>query len=766
MAKDEGLKDAIAFVTTFPPRRCGIAIFADDLVRSCRQQMEGKLRPIVVALDDPQDELTYPSVVRYRAEQSARRDYVAAADFLNFNKVRAVCLQHEFGIFGGDDGAYVLDMLRDLRCPIVTTCHTLLKDPTEGQREVMEEVVEMSRRVVAMSRRGVEFLREIYGAPDKKVRFIHHGVPELPFVETDPYKGQFRLSGRTILLTAGLLSPGKGIEYVLEALPPVVKKYLRVTYIVLGATHPNIIKEQGEQYRLSLQREAAELGLQKNVLFTDQFVTRTELFEFLKAADIFITPYLHKEQITSGNLAYALAAGKPVISTAYWHAEELLGSGRGQLVGFESPKEITDALLELLRSPAKVREVRTSAYEYSRQMVWSEVARAYLQAFRESIREARTRALVVDESMRRILSLTGIPRPRLEHLQRMTDDTGLLQHACYSVPNRSYGYCTDDNSRALVATTKHYGLFRDRDSERLLGTYLSFIQYAQRQDGLFHNFMSYDRRFQDEVGSDDCFGRALWGLGYVVNRGPTPYVNLAKEIFEKALPNLKPLNLRGRAYSIIGLYYYLEQYSEAEDIRDKIEWLAEEHCKSFRADSDRNWAWFEPVISYDAAVVPHSLFLAYEVTGKEEFLETAKQALNFIIRKSWRSEHFSFAGNNGWHKKGTEPAQFDQQPIDACSFVEACKAAFRVTGEKRYLKYMRKAFDWFLGVNDLGNVLYDFKTGACSDGLTPAGPNQNMGAESTLCCLLALLTMTEIFSEQDRARLRRAARSEKASIPR
>jgi len=754
------LKDSVAFVATYPPCQCGIATFTADLVAACRPQMEERLRPVVIAINDRKEGYFYPQVVRFQVDKHTRLDYVRAAEFINYNKVRVVSVQHEFGIFGGPDGSYLLDMLRELRCPIVTTLHTVLDRPTEGQRTVMKEIIVLSNQLVVMSRRAVALLREVYDAPEEKIRFIHHGVPMIPFVEPDSYKAQFDMKGRRVILTFGLLGPGKGIEYMLEALPPVVERFPDVCYVVLGATHPQLVREYGESYRLSLQRKASELGLQRNVLFRNRFVEKEELCEFLKACDIYVTPYVHSEQITSGTLAYALAAGKPVISTRYWYAQELLADGRGELVGLRNAKELSEALLGLLGAPDKVREIRANAYEFSRQMVWPEVAKNYLNAFRRALRGARVRAAMPDESMRHILPITGLPRVRLDHLARLTDDTGLLQHATYSVPNRAHGYCTDDNARGLLVATKHYRLFKDDEAERLLNIYLSFLQYSQRPDGLFHNLMSYSRQFLDEVGSDDCFGRAMWGLGYVVRYGPELYGQLAKELFERALKNLNALNLRGRAYSILGLAYYLQRYPEATDVAEKIDALARKQVIRFEAEIDAHpeWLWFEPVITYDSAVVPQSLFVAYQVTGEERYRETAGASLDFIIEKCDRGSRFSFVGNNGWHRRGGGRAQYDQQPVDACGYVEACKVAFHVSGRRDYLRYMRMAFDWFLGVNDQSALLYDFKTGACADGLMAHGVNQNRGAESTLCCLLALLTLTEIFSEQDRIVTSRGAR--------
>lgn len=749
---DTDRKDAIAFCATYPPSLCGIATFTSDLVNACTGRMDERLRPLVVAVNNRGEGMDYPPVVEAEVAKHTRSDYVRAAEFLNFHRVRAVSLEHEFGIFGGPDGSYVLDLVRELRCPLVTTFHTILKNPSEQQLAVMKELIVLSHQVVVMSEKAIGFLQEVYDAPPEKIRFVHHGVPTIPLVEPDQYKAQFDLEGRRVILTFGLLGPGKGIEYTLDALPPVTERYPNVSYVVLGATHPGEVREHGESYRISLQRRARELGLQKHVLFRNRFVSLEELCEFLKAADIYVTPYLNREQITSGTLAYALSAGKPIVSTRYWYAEELLAHGRGKLVDCRNSDQLSEALLELLSSPHRVREIRSKAYEFARQMSWPQVAENYLDICRKAIQTARVRTSVPDESMRHIVPMTGLPQPRLEHLFRLTDDTGILQHARFSVPNRKFGYCTDDNARGLVAATKHYHLFRDPRAEELLSVYMSFIQYAQREDGLFHNFMNYGRQFLDEVGSDDCFGRAVWGLGYVVRYGPEPYGRLAKAVFENALRNLSLLNLRGRAYSIIGLFHYLERYPEAADITEKIETLARASLACYETESgkDPDWKWFEPSITYDSAVISQCMFLAYEATQNEQYLRIARESLDFIIDKCDRGSHFSFVGNEGWHQRGEEPAEYDQQPIDACGYVEACKAAFRLTGDRDYLNYMRKAFDWFLGANDRSQVLYDFRTGGCADGLTEEGANENQGAESTLSCLLALLTLTELFSEQER----------------
>ncbi|MFW6456958.1 MAG: glycosyltransferase family 4 protein, partial [Planctomycetota bacterium] len=531
---DDKLKDGIAFVSTYPPRQCGIGTFTRSLSSACNLHMDGRLGSMVVALDDPEEDYDYPDIVRHKLDQRARVDYVEAAEFINFSNVRAVSLQHEFGIFGGDDGAYVLDMLRELRCPVITTLHTVLDEPSDGQREVMDELTVLSQRLVVMSHKGVNFLTDIYDAPAEKIDFIPHGVEQLPLVEPDLYKDQFDMEGREVILTFGLLSPGKGIEYMLQALPPVVQEYPNLCYIVLGATHPEVRERKGESYRLKLQRMARDLELQKNVLFIDRFVEQSELCEFLKAADLYATPYLSRKQITSGTLAYAIGAGKPVVSTNYWYAEELLADDRGILVEPEDSDAMSEGILELLNNPEKLRKMRAAAYEYSRDMVWGEVGRKYLDTFRESMSAARVRTAMPDVSMRHLLPITGLPRPKLDHIERLTDDTGIMHHARYAVPNRAHGYTTEDNARAMVVAAKYHNLYDSEKAEQLLANYLSFVQYAQRDDGTFCSHMSYNRIFTEQTPSEECFGHALWGIGYVVARGPDDLLPFAVEVFERS----------------------------------------------------------------------------------------------------------------------------------------------------------------------------------------------------------------------------------------
>lgn len=735
----------VAFIGNYLPRRCGIATFTTDLCEAVAKEVKDTRMVFAAAMNDIPAGYDYPDRVKLELNQNDPTDYLRAADFMNYSRVNVICLQHEYGIYGGDEGSNILLTLRQLRVPVVTTLHTVLDNPTPIQKKVLQEIGQLSARVVVMSEKAIGMLREIYDIRDDKAVMIPHGIPDVPFVDPNYYKDKFNVEGRRVILTFGLLGPDKGIENMIQAMQSVVKKHPDVVYIVLGATHPAILRSSGDEYRIGLRRSVDSLGLSDSVIFQNRFVELEELCEFLGMADIYVTPYLKREQITSGTLAYSLGAGKAVISTPYWYAEEMLADNRGIVVPFRDPGALSESLLDLLDHEVKRHTIRKNAYEFCRAMIWKEVSRRYLHLFDDVIQEVKKQKSAKPVYRSKIISSTNVPEPKLEHLRRLTDATGILQHATYTIPNYDHGYCTDDNSRALVVATKYYRIFRDNRILRLLSAYLAFTQYAQKDDGWFRNFMGYDRHFQDDGGSDDCLGRALWGLGYTIAFAPRPFRALAKEIFDKALSQIKDLNLRGSSYAILGLHYYLDQYSGATDIRRHIDQLAGRIQYSYQENAAEDWRWFEPQLTYGNALIPHALMLAGYRTGNEEYKRIAEESLDFLFKVQIRGGHLSLVGCNGWFPRdGERKADFDQQPIDASDLIEACKTAYRQTKKDVYLKRMRICFDWFLGDNDVGAPIYDFRTGGCCDGLAPSGANLNQGAESTLSFLLSLMTMYEI----------------------
>ncbi len=735
----------IAFLGDYLPRKCGIATFTTDLRCAVAAEFPA-MQCLVVPVNDLAGGYDYPAEVRFEIAEQDLPSYLRAADFLNITDVDVVCVEHEFGIFGGPAGSHVLALLRELQMPIVTTLHTVLREPNTEQRRVMRDLIRLSTRLVTMTERGQQFLREVYQAPAAKIDLIPHGIPDMPFADPNYFKDEFGVAGKQVLLTFGLLSPNKGIEYALRALPDIIREYPNVVYIVLGQTHPNLLRNEGEAYRLSLERLAKDLGVQKHVVFFNRFVELEELMRFIGAADIYLTPYLTEAQITSGTLAYAFGAGNAVVSTPYWHAAELLTAERGKLVPFRDAKAIAVAVVELLRDEPLRHLMRKNAYKLGRDMVWSRVAQLYVKSFEQ----ARHDHSFVGRKSSPIKTLDEqpgqLPEMKLDHLFRMSDSTGIFQHASFTVPNFAEGYCTDDNARALVLALMLKKL--GHGSPRLgaqAATYAAFLNHAfDRKRGRFRNFMSFDRHWLEEVGSEDCQGHALWALGLcVAQAGQGSFQMLAAELFEQALPVAGDfMSPRAVAFTLIGIDEYLRRFSgdrRANQIRESLTAkLMQRHTDAATGE----WQWFEEVVSYSNAKLPHAMILSGRCLNNGTMLELGLKTLRWLI-KIQTSDAGSFRpiGSNGFYPRGKERAQFDQQPIEAQVTISACIEAYQATGDMFWVTEARRAFEWYLGRNDLGLALYDSTTGGCRDGLHVDRLSQNQGAESTLAFLLSLAEM-------------------------
>ncbi len=737
----------IAFISTYPPRQCGIATFTQDLLTAISQlygdvlsdAAQGYLQ--VVAMNRRGAPGPYPPEVRFEIRDHLVGDYLDAAEFLNLSPVDVISLQHEYGIFGGDDGSYIIHLLENARKPVVTTLHTVLSSPSPSQREVLREIAALSTLLVAQTRRSAELLREVYGVPQEKIVVIYHGAPDVPFLDPAYYKDQFGAEGRPLILTFGLLSPNKGIEYAIEALPPVVERFPDVLYFVVGATHPEVRRIHGERYRLSLEQRVKALGLEENVVFHNRYVSLEELIRFLVAADIFLAPYLVREQAVSGTLTYAIATGKAIVSTPSWFAEEMLAEGRGILVPFGDSDAISRALLELLGDPAKRDRMRKAAYQFGRRLVWREVAGQYAEAFERALASHARKGRPAFKTTR----LHTLPEVDLSHLERLTDDVGVLQHAVYTVPDRRYGYTTDDNSRALLVTLLHWELFRDRSIWPLMHTYLAFLHHAMGEGGWFRNLLSYERRFLEEGDSQDAQGRAIWALGHAVSTElPEDLLSLAIQMFKATLPTWGALEYpRPVAFAILGAAEYLERFPGDTEVRGALQELAGGLLELFRQKGSGGWPWPEDILTYDNARLPQALIVAGRALDDRAMLQQGLESLEWLldVQTDPKGKHLSLVGNQGWYPRGGERARFDQQPLDAAALVDACYEAARATGDGRWGEEMERAFSWFLGRNDLGAMLYDFTTGGCYDGLQPTGVNRNQGAESTISWLLSLLRM-------------------------
>lgn len=755
----------VAFIGNYLPRQCGIATFTTDLCESFAAQFTDT-NCIALPVNDVESGYPYPPRVRFELEEKNIDSYRSAADFLNINNVDLVCLQHEYGIFGGRAGSHILGLLRELRMPIVTTLHTVLREPDPDQRWVMEEIAALSDRLVVMSQRASEFMQAIYRVPAEKIDIIPHGIPDVPFVDPAFYKDHFGVEDQIVLLTFGLLSANKGIENVISALPAVLDRHPNVVYIVLGATHPHVRQHEGETYRLSLQRLAHEKGVADRVLFYNRFVSLDELIKFIGAADIYITPYLSPAQISSGTLSYALGMGKAVISTPYWYAEEMLADGRGVLVPFRDPAALAESINALLDNEAQRHAMRKRAYLFGRRMIWPEVARQYMETF-ERARQQRSQISRYFLTFRPIKKRPDeLPLIKLDHLHRLTDSTGILQHAVFTIPNYAEGYTADDNARALMVSVLLEELGNGAAFD-LASRYLAFLWYAfNPENGHFRNYMDYQHRWLEERGSDDCHGRALWALGIVLGRSASPPLQgTATRLFEHALPAiLETTSPRAWAFALIGIHEYLRRFTGDRMVSQVRKELAARLLALYQVHATPDWCWFEDRLTYCNASLPHALLLCGEAIPDPAMSDIALKSLRWLAdlqRADGENGHFVPIGTQGFFLKGGERAQFDQQPVEAQAMVSACLEAYRITGDGFWRREAERAFEWFLGRNDLNLSLYDPTTGGCRDGLHPDRANENQGAESTLAFLQSLLELRLLENSLQSVE----ARSNEPSIP-
>lgn len=726
------------------PRQCGIAAFTSDLSEAIAAEFS-EIDCFVLAMNDAGRRHAYPSRVRFEIAETDLASYRRAADFLNVNAVDVVCVQHEYGIFGGKAGSHVLALLRELRMPIVTTLHTILAEPNPPQRSTMDELTQLSERLVVMSAQGARLLHDVHGVPECKIDLIPHGIAGVPGALRS--KDQLGVEGKSVILTYGLLSPDKGIEHVIDALPKILERHANTVYIVLGATHPHVKERYGEMYRLMLENRARKLGADGSTIFHNRFVSQRELAEFLSAADIYITPYLNPEQITSGTLAYAVGSGRAVISTPYCYARELLADGRGILVPWKDPEAIAREVIGLLDDDAKRLALCARAAAYGRDMLWPAVAHRYLQCFTRARTEHAERLRTSFQAKTLAKRPSELPELNLDHLVLMTDTTGVLQHAAFSVPRYDEGYSIDDNARALLlmAMIEDEGT-EDRKAVRALASrYLAFVRHAFNGGlGRFRNFMSFSRRWLEECGSEDSHGRALWALGTMVGRSGDPgRQSLGGLLFHSALPAVAGFTSpRAWAFALLGIAEYLRAFQGDSNVQSVRKELAERLLDLFRRTMRHDWPWFEDRVTYENARLSQALIVSGRSMENEEMTAAGLRSLEWLAQvQCSQAGYFAPVATNGFYSRGQPKAAFDQQPVEACAMVSACLEARRLTADERWHAHARSAFDWFFGQNDLQEPLYDAATGGCRDGLHADRANENQGAESTLAFLLALSEM-------------------------
>lgn len=744
------LPNRVAIVGNYLPRRCGIATFTTDLCDAIHAEF-GATELLAIPVNDTDEGYVYPSRVRFELTEDSLATYRQAADFLNFSNIDLVCLQHEYGIFGGPSGAYILELLRRLKMPIATTLHTVLRKPNPDQLAVMEEITTLSDRIIVMSQNSADILQEVFHVPAEKIDLIPHGIPNLPFTDANFYKDGFGTEGKDVLLTFGLLSPNKGIENVIRALPKILSHHSNVVYMVSGVTHPHILRREGDKYRNYLQDLAKELGVEESVIFRNRFVSPQEMVELIGAADIYITPYKHKEQVVSGTLAYALSAGKAIISTPYLHAIELLANERGALVPFDDPEAIALKTIELLDDGTARHAMRKRAYLYARDMVWNRVAQKYMESFQRIYNERLRNPRATFSAQNTEKLLHRLPAIKLDHLHRLTDHTGIVEHAVFSVPNYPEGYTTDDNARALIVAILVEELrgATTAASADLAARYLAFLWLAlDPSTKRFRNNFDYQRHWQEPEGSEDSHGRALWGLGTVLGRSKNAgWRGAAGRMFELAVPAAVGFSSpRACAFAVLGLQEYLDSFPGDRAALAASDTLANRLLNSYRANSSSDWRWFENGLAYSNARLPQALIRAGTRAANEEMVTAGLGSLDWLvsIQRCEQKGHFVPIGSQGFYSKTTAKARFDQQPVEACAVVSACLDAYRATGNTRWRQDAWSAFNWFLGDNDLQIALYDSTTGGCRDGLHADRANENQGAESTLSFLMALLEMRRL----------------------
>jgi len=732
----------IAYISTYPPRECGLATFNQNLVNALglNTSYDSK-NSFIVAMNESDDlhEHAYPEEVKFIIRQQNQQDYIDAADFINNSEIDTCIIEHEFGIYGGNSGVFLLSLLNRLKKPFITILHTVLKEPNFMQQTIIKEIAVKSSKVVVMSNKAVLFLTSIYQIPKSSIKLIEHGVPDLePIINNDVAKSDL-FKNRKVLFTFGLISRNKGLETVIKALPSIVSKHPEVLYVILGNTHPGVVKHNGEEYRDSLKALAKDLGVEQNIAFVNKFVSENELHQYLTACYLYITPYLNEAQITSGTLSYAIGAGAAVVSTPYWHAQELLADNRGKLFDFKNHEQLSVIVNSLLDDESKHQLLKSNAYNYGLNLRWPAIGDIYLNVLKEALSKGSKPARKIPP----IIDVDSMPVLNLNHVELLTDDTGIIQHAKFGIPNLKEGYCIDDNARALILSLLAFDQNKNQKALKLMPVYLSFIQYMQREDGNFRNFLSFNRNYLDEVGSEDSFGRTIWSLGYLICIGPNnSYREFGKELFSNSVPHFKDLKyLRAIANTVIGISYYLCAHPGDELLVKEINNLAKSLTNSYNQSKDGDWHWFEDILTYDNAILPLALLSHYEVTGNQESYRIAMESIAFLNSFSFENGYLNPVGNDGWMKKHGKNPIYDQQALETMAMVLLYSKTFELTKDDKYLSLMQISYEWFLGKNSLHIPLYDFETHGCADGLQFNSVNRNQGAESTLAYFISHLTV-------------------------
>lgn len=725
-------KNSVLYLSTFPPRECGIATFTKDLADAVTKRLPPAFETRIYAINnDPTDMYNYDASVMGHISATRIEDFVLAAERLNAEtNVKLVHVQHEFGIFGGTWGNHLIPFLQIIKKPVVITFHSVLPRPNQSLKSLVQFIGEHVNHVVVMNALSERVLEKDYGIDRSKISFIPHGIPSVPFGEDSEAKTFMGFEGKFILCTFGHLNRGKGIEYAIRALPRIVTRYPNILYVVIGATHPVVRKRDGEEYRNFLKKEAERLNLKNHVKFYNKYLGLEEIISCLQATDVYLSPTLDPAQSVSGTLSYALGAGCPVISSASLYAKHLLGGGRGILVPPRDSRAIQKALFTFLQNPRKRKKMAKDAYDGTRHMTWPNVALSHIHLYRThaGLRKKET-----------------LPPFTISHLERLTNDFGVVQFAKRTRPDLRSGYSLDDNARALMIGVSEWKRSQTKKAMNLMERYLTFLEFVQQPSGRFVNIVSEERILDKKDLSFDAEGRAVWALGFLLGTNALPEVieRRAAILFRKALPRIRAArSLRAKAFILLGISHYLSLHPSPK-YKTLLRKIADSLVRSFERASSPDWQWFEDMLSYSNGKLPEALLAAYRITGTRTYLEAAEKNLAFLIKVSFEPDCLSPVGQRGWYQRSGKRARFDQQPEEVSSLIEALALAYRITQKKAYRKRAKEAFQWFLGRNHLNQVVYDEATGGCHDGIGKNSLNMNQGAESTISYLLARLSIEE-----------------------
>jgi glycosyltransferase involved in cell wall biosynthesis len=725
----------ILFLSTFPPRECGIATFTKDLSESIDQRFFPTLKSKICAMNSNGTNIyNYSKKVGLQIGDTEIGEYIETAKQINNNKnIKIVVIQHEYGIFGGGDyGDFLIPFLEILNKPVIVTFHSVLPDPNPHLKKVTQEIASRVDAIIVMTKKGVEILRKYYQI-QTRIHVIPHGIPTTTLETQSREKKKLGLQKHKVALTFGLVGPGKGYDHVIEALPEVVKKHPELLYIIVGETHPSVRKKEGERFRNQLERRVKELKLQNNVKFYNKYIPLNEIVQYIKASDIYICPPENPNQITSGTLVYAMGCGRAIIATPFLHAKDIVTENRGILCDeFKNSENIKSAILEILENPEKRKEMERNAYHYTRHMAWPNVASSYGRVFNEIIKNTG-------------VQFKELPKINIKHLMRLTDNFGIIQFANQTIPDINSGYTLDDNARALLACAMHFKRFNEYKQLKLIKTYLDYIKFVKNDDGKLYNFVDKNKIIQDKW-SEDAHGRALWALGYLnqIKGIPKDLKSKAEHIFLETLPAASIMRSpRAIAFTIAGLFNY-NKTRKSDYIKQNIKKLADILVSHYKTNSKEDWQWFEPYLTYSNSKLPEALLYTYQVTKEPHYLEIALKTLDFLISKTFRDETFIPIGQRGWYLQNQERSYFDQQPIDAGYTVQTLITAFKITKQEKYKSHSINAFQWFLGKNLINQTIYNEQTGGCHDGLGESSINLNQGAESTISYLMARLTLMDL----------------------